>query len=129
MKILLLTHDFQQAKDWLYTQNIDQMVIIEENSVAETNPNKFKLGFLDLNYSSAMTNAMKIMSMSYRAKRPVVLLMDMRHQLAIEQIPHDISVLFYDQSLAHRLVYHPFYKTNVIISNPQQRLELTVDNQ
>ena len=127
MKLLVLTHNFEMAKSWLENQNIPNLFILEEHSVAETNPHKFKLGFLDLDYSKNMVSAMKIMSMSYKAKRPVAFIMDMRHQTAVDQIPHDHSILVYDNSLKLRLSYHPLYSTDFGINNVSDIVDFSVD--
>ena len=124
MRILLLSHDLELAKNWINKQDIQDLYIIDERSVAEQNPPKFSRGFLNYDYSKNMVEFMRILEMTYKSSRPVCYLMDMRHQTAVEKISHDISVLFYDNSKKRKLNYNTFYKTDYFISDFNQKLLL-----
>ena len=122
MKALLLTHDIDAAKEWVLNQNIENIFTIDERDIAEHNPIKFKYGFLDIFYSNNIVEYMKFMRNSYKARRPMVMLMDMRHHTAIDKIPHDFSILYYDDSMKKRLAYHPKYKTTYKVSDSSYKL-------
>jgi hypothetical protein len=109
MKILLLSHNLDQAKDWIMSQDIANLFILDERSLTDENPNKFKLGFHQIDYSENMTYLMSVKVLSYKSARPLIVLMDMRHQNAVEKVPHDHSILLYDGSLNRRLAYNPRY--------------------
>lgn len=114
--ILLLTHDMDAAKDWVMQQDIENVFILDERELATLNK-KFQMGFLDVNYSNDMVEYMRISRMSYKSSRPLVMLMDMRHQTAIEKIQHNVSVLLYDGSLSKRIVYNPCYNPTHIVKD------------
>ena len=109
---LLLTHDFDLAKDWVLSQDIPNFFIIDERELVKQNPSKFHNGFLDINYSR----------LSYRSTRPLIMLMDMRHQTAIAEIEHDISILFYDQSKNRRIAYNPTYSMDLFVQDFQSKV-------
>ena len=122
MKALLLSHDLDAAKAWALSQNLNNTFVIDERDLVDNNPNKFKLGFLDINYSKHMVEYMQFMRVNYKASRPLFMLMDMRHQTAVDKITHDFSILYYDNSLSRRLVYHPKYKTTYTVSDFNEKL-------
>lgn len=109
IKILLLSHNLNQAKKWILQQNLENPFILDEREVALQNPIKFQLGFLSLNYSKHMTETMRVHCLSYKSKRLLFVLMDMRHQTAVEIVPHNHSILLYDGSFSRRLAYNPNY--------------------
>lgn len=122
MICLLLTHDFDLATNWVLSQDIPNFFIIDERELVKQNPSKFQNGFLDINYSRQMVEFMKVKRLSYRSSRPLVMLMDMRHQTATAEIEHNISILFYDQSKNRRIVYNPIYKTDLIVQDFQSKV-------
>lgn len=130
MRILLLSHDLDKAKEWIGKQSIPNLYIIDERSIAEQNPPKFKMGFLNYDYSRNMVEFMRILEMTYKSSRPVCYLMDMRHQTAVEKISHDISILYYDGSKQTRIDYSPLYKCNEVVSNENSKAKslIFVDN-
>jgi hypothetical protein len=117
MKILLLSHDLDLAKSWIDSQDIDGLIILDERSLVELNPKKFKDRFENINYSSMMVEEMRIKRMSWKSTRPLIMMMDMRHQTAVDQIAHDLSILLYDNSLSRRICYNTIYKTDHIIND------------
>lgn len=119
---LLLTHDFDLANDWVLSQDIPNLFIIDERELVKQNPIKFHNGFLDINYSRQMVDFMKIKRLSYKSSRPLVMLMDMRHQTAIAEIEHDISILFYDQSKNRRIAYNPTYSMDLFVQDFQSKV-------
>jgi DNA polymerase III epsilon subunit-like protein len=111
MKLLLLSHDLDVAKEWALEQELENAFVIDERDLVTHNPAKFDLGFVDIDYSKKMIEYMQFMSVSYKAARPMFMLMDMRHQTAVDKIPHDASILYYDDSKRRKLAYHPAYQT------------------
>ena len=111
MGTLVLTHDLDAAKRWILQQDLGNPFILDERDIALQNPSKFSHGFLDLRYSDAMVETMRISILGYKYQRPSFILMDMRHQTAIEKLPHDASILFYDGSKSRRIAYNLTYKT------------------
>lgn len=122
MSILVLTHDLNAAIEWIKSQDEFNIFILDEREVAKQNPNKFQIGFDDLNYSNAIVDTMRVMRLTYKSKRPLVMVMDMRHQTAVDNIDHNYSILYYDNSMKTRLAYHPIYKTTYTVSNFNDRL-------
>jgi hypothetical protein len=123
MKILLLSHDLDLAKKWVDTQNQSDIILLDERELITLNPNKFQNGFENVNYSSKMVEEMRIKRLTFSStRRSLVMLMDMRHQTAVDQILHDSSILFYDKSLSHRICYNPLYKTAHIVSDFGEKL-------
>ena len=124
MKFLLLSHDLDLAKKWIDSQNPESsMIVLDERELIELNPNKFRGSFENVTYSTKMVDEMRVKRLSLSATRRVlVMLMDMRHQTAIEQIAHDVSILFYDNSLSHRIVYNPLYKTDYFVNDFNEKL-------
>ena len=111
LKILLLSHDLDRAKEWMLNMGLENPMFFDERQLAEQNPTRFKLGFYGLDYSRDMVEYAKTMVIGYSYKRTLVVLMDMRHQTAVDAIPHDISILFNDRSKSRRIAYNPTYKT------------------
>jgi hypothetical protein len=124
MKILLLSHDLDLAKKWVDIQNPQlDLIILDERELITLNPNKFQNGFENVNYSTKMVEEMRVKRLSFSAiSRRLVMLMDMRHQTAVDQIAHDSSILFYDNSLSHRIRYNTLYKTDHIVSDFNEKL-------
>jgi hypothetical protein len=119
MKFLVLTHDIDAAVKWLETQEIDNLYILTETEIAKLNPIKYSQGFLDIKYSDAMIEEIRIKSISFRAPRPLAIVLDMRHQTALDLIKHDYSFLYYDGSMSKRLAYNPMYIPNFVVKYPE----------
>jgi len=118
VKYLILTHDLVTARTWVSNQDPD-IFILNEDDVSLQNPSKFKLNFNDYRYSDAMVDTMRVMCLTYKSQRPLAIIMDMRHQTAVDKIEHDVSILYYDNSKKSRLSYHPIYTTNYKIGDNQ----------
>ena len=119
---LLLTHNFKTALDWVLSQDIPNLFVIDERELVKQNLAKFQNGFLDIHYSQQMVDFMKIKRLSYKSLRPLVMLMDMRHQTAIANIEHDLSILFYDQSKNRRIAYNPTYEMDLFVQDFQSKV-------
>jgi hypothetical protein len=115
--VLVLSHDLDMAKDWLLRQNVASLYIIDERQLLESNPPKFGKGFDDINYSREMVETLRIKQFAFKSQRPLVILMDMRHQTAVNNIAHDMSILVYDVARGRRIAYNPTYKTTHIIED------------
>jgi len=68
---------------------------------------------------------MAVLARAWKAKRPLVMLLDMRYHNAVEEIPHDYSCLIYDGSRKRRLAYNIGYKTDITIENIDEISRLT----
>ena len=126
IKALILSHNLDTAKEWVLNQNIENTFIIDERDLIEHNPKKFNLGFLDINYSKNIVEYMQLMQLGYKASRPLFMLMDMRHQIAVDKITHDISILYYDDSKRRRLSYHPAYQTTFRVKSLTEQVDFSV---
>jgi len=115
MKFLVLTHDLDQAINWLKRQPVDNLYMIDEREIAKHNPTKFSEGFLNISYSDQMVDFMRVNVLAYKSQRPLAIVMDMRHQNAVAKITHNVSILFYDDSRKLRLSYHPKYTVDCVI--------------
>jgi hypothetical protein len=120
--ILLLSHDLDAAKTWVLQQDLENPFLLDEREVVKENPNRFYNGFCDIKYSSNLVDYMRIKRMTWRSHRPLVILMDMRHQSATATIAHDTSVLYYDGSHDRRLQYNILYEVDFIISDASIKL-------
>ena len=120
--ILLLTHDIDKSIEWIKSQNISNIFLIDEREIAKENPHKFSRGFLDFDYSVQMVEYMRVKRLSYKSARPMVMLMDMRHQTATSQILIDASILFYDQSLTKRITFNVRYKIDFLVEEFEDNL-------
>jgi hypothetical protein len=69
-----------------------------------------------------MVEEMRIKRMMWKSTRPLIMLMDMRHQTAVSQINHDVSILLYDNSLSRRIVYNYLYRTDYFVNNFNEKL-------
>lgn len=112
MKFLLLSHNLDAAIDWAKSQNVPNLFIVDEREVAKENPKKFHNGLRNLEYSKNICEALAVKVFAYKASRPLCVIMDMRHQSAIEKITNDFSILLYDHSLDHKIAYNPNYKAD-----------------
>ena len=124
MRILVLTHNIDQARKWLQQQNIPNAFILDEREVALQNSTKFRTGFYDPNYSTQMVEYIRVLEKTYKSSRPLILLMDMRHHTATSILAHDISILYYDGSLSHRLFYNPTYKVDQIVKDKNSQINI-----
>ena len=123
MKILLLSHDLDAATEWVLQQDLENPFILDERELALSNPNLFGKGFYDTNYSPAMVEKMRIMQMTFKSSRPLFMLMDMRHQTAVQTVAHDYSILLYDGSLSRRLAYNPTYPVDFTMDFSENLLQ------
>jgi len=112
MKFLLLTHNLDAAIEWAKSQDVPNLFIIDEREVAKENPKKFNIGLKNLAYSKLICEALAVKVFAYKASRPLCIVMDMKHQFAIEKIANDFSILLYDHSLDHKIAYNPTYKAD-----------------
>lgn len=112
--ILILTHDIDSAVQWVKQQSIENSVVLTEQAVVELNPKKFQFGFLKPDYSDKLVDSMRVMQKSFKFPKNLIMILDMRHQNAVAQIDHDVSILLYDGSLSRRLAYNPTYVTDFV---------------
>ena len=125
---LILTHNIEEAKAW-WTKQQPNSIILTETEIALLNNTKFGRGFLDVTYSNKMIEELRIKSLSYKSTKVSAMIVDMRHQTAVEKIPHKISGLYYDFSLTKRIAYCPQYITQFTARNAVENLsDLVVDN-
>lgn len=116
MGTLVLTHDLNLGKEWILQLGLEDPFILDEREIAKNNTVKFSNGFLDIQYSCQMVEVMRVTVSFYKADRPLFILMDMRHQTAVSNIPHDQSILVYDGSLSKKLAYNPTYSVNIFVT-------------
>ena len=127
IKLLILAADITEGRRLADSLGITNLHIMDEISIREA------IGFTmdpDLpGYGSKIVDKIVSLVNSYKAARPLAIIVDMRHHDAVDKIPHDISCLLYDGSRNRRLSYNPRYKTKYQVKDPDDsRLgELIVD--
>jgi hypothetical protein len=117
-----MSHDMDAARSWIAAQDSD-IFVLSESDLAATNPNKFQKGFYDPDYRTNMVEAMRIKVLTWKARRDLAVVMDMRHQTAVDSIAHDHSILFYDGSRSRRLDYNPTYTTDFAVISGSEVLQ------
>jgi hypothetical protein len=114
---LVLTHDLDLGKEWILQLGLENPFILDEREIAKHNSSKFLHGFLDCSYSKQMVETVNVNVTYFKSSRPLFILMDMRHQTAVDTIPHERSILVYDGSFSKRIAYHPTYEVNQFVTN------------
>ena len=112
MKILILTNQQDQARLLIEKLNLDNPLVWDESIINEgvqVHPN-------DVNYTSLTVKRAANLVLNYRAKRPLVVILDMLRWPAVENIQHDISILLYDNTKKRRLFFNTNYNVDYKIS-------------
>jgi hypothetical protein len=128
MKFLILSHDLDRAITWAQSQDVPNIFMLDEREIIKENPNKFRLGFQSFDYSKDLCNFMSVKVMTYTSSRPICIIMDMRHQTAVDQIGHSHSILLYDKSRSRRLAYNPMYTTDFTVDFDSKLLQELLQN-
>ena len=131
LKLLVMAYDLAEAKQIIESLDIPKLYIMDEYMVREAT------GILESEdspgYSARIIQKMSVYVRTFKAIRPVAVIVHMRHSMAIRDIPHDVSCLIYDGSQSRRLQYSPSYKTTFKIrdsedENGVERLKSALKN-
>ena len=131
MKLLILAQDIDQAKQIANNLDIPNSYVVDENLLAENT------GLMrdpaSAGYAIKIVAKMRTIASTFKAKRPLIMIVSMKYQTAVAEIPHDMSCLIYDGSRSKRLQYSPTYKTTFNIRDAEdleniQRLEFAAKN-
>lgn len=114
VKLLILTDDFDLARDCVHSLGLDNLFLVDQNQFKE-NMGK-KLEDDDPQYKLWALNQAKVLMTSYNGTRPAAVILDMNIGLATEQVPHTTSILVQNK-LGKRLRQNPIYPVDITIKN------------
>ena len=114
VKLLVLTDDFELAKECVHSLELDNLFLVEQNQFKE-NMGK-KLEDDDPQYRVWALNQAKVLMTSYNGTRPTAVILDMNIGLATEQVPHTTSILIQNK-LGRRLRQTPIYPVDITVKN------------
>jgi hypothetical protein len=109
LKLLIMAYDLEEARQIAESLDIPKLYIMDEHMVREAT------GILESEdspgYGARIIQKMSTYVKTFKAIRPIAVVVHMRHSMAVRDIPHDVSCLIYDGSQSRRLQYSPSYKT------------------
>jgi hypothetical protein len=131
MKLLILAQDIDQAKqiannlDIVNSYVVDELLLAEDTGLMQDTDSA--------GYAVRIVAKMRTIAATFKAKRPLIMIVNMKYQTAVAEIPHDMSCLIYDGSRSKRLQYSPTYKTTFKIRDSEdaeniQKLESAAKN-
>lgn len=121
MKILILTDNLAEAKNLASQFNLDNPLVWDESIVNEgvqTDPD-------DITYTSMTVKRTANLVANYKAKRPLVIILDMLRWSAVEKITHDFSILLYNGSKKRKLGYNVQYHTDFTVKSSSDNAKIT----
>ena len=118
-KLLVLTDDPAIARSVLESMDIPKLYIMDEEMVRTSTG--MTMDPTDPEYRPRMIQKIGALTRAFSAKRPLATVVDMRSQDAVDQVPHDASILIYDGSKARKLFYNVKYKTTFTIKGPKDK--------
>jgi hypothetical protein len=117
LKLLIMAYDLDESRQIVESLDIPKLYIMDEHMVREAT------GILESEdspgYSARIIQKMSTYVKTFKAIRPVAVIVHMRHSMAIRDISHDVSCLIYDGSQSRRLQYSPSYKTTFKIRDSE----------
>jgi hypothetical protein len=105
MKVLFLVQDMDCAK---ILKNIPELKIINEREISADSP--YADNYLKPGYSTYVVSRAANLSKIYRFARPLAIVLYQNHQIAVNKIPHDISIRITNHILPRRLTDIPTYR-------------------
>lgn len=127
MIILILTDKLDQAKSLVEKLELDNPLVWDEtiiNEGVQVHPN-------DVNYTALTVKRAANLVANFKAKRPLVVILDMLRWSAVEKIQHDISILLYDgaknRRLFHNVQYVPNFKLGTLDDRSINQLKKLID--
>ena len=114
VKLLILTDDFELAKQCLHSLNLANLFLVDQNQFKENLAKQLEDD--DPQYKQWALNQAKVMMTSYKGSRPAAVILDMNIGLATEQVPHTVSILVQNK-LGRRLRQNPIYPVDIVIKN------------
>lgn len=88
MKILFLVEDIEKISQLLRQDT--NLKVIDEFEVSQDTP--YKGGVIQVGYSEYITNRVATFSKIYKASKTLCLVIDQRHNNAVDKITHDVSI-------------------------------------
>jgi hypothetical protein len=113
MRILILTDNVAEAKKLSDQLSLDNPLIWDESIVNEG----VQIHPTDVTYTSLTVKRTANLVTNYKAKRPLVIILDMLRWSAVEQITHDFSILLYNGSKKRKLGYNVQYRTDFTLKS------------
>ncbi len=114
VKLLILTDDFELAKQCLHSLNLANLFLVDQNQFKENLAKQLEDD--DPQYKQWALNQAKVMMTSYKGARPAAVILDMNIGLATEQVPHTTSILVQNK-LGRRLRQNSIYPVDIVIKN------------
>lgn len=114
VKLLILTDDFDLARDCVHSLGLDNLFLVDQNQFKE-NMGK-KLEDDDPQYKLWALNQAKVLMTSYNGSRPAAVILDMNIGQATEQVPHTLSILVQNK-LGRKLRQNPIYPVDIVIKS------------
>ena len=114
VKLLILTDDFELAKQCLHSLNLANLFLVDQNQFKENLAKQLEDD--DPQYKQWALNQAKVMMTSYKGSRPAAVILDMNIGSATEQVPHTISILVQNK-LGRRLRQNSIYPVDIVIKN------------
>jgi hypothetical protein len=114
VKLLILTDDFDLARDCVHSLGLDNLFLVDQNQFKENMGRKLEDD--DPQYKQWALNQAKVMMTSYKGSRPAAVILDMNIGLATEQVPHTTSILVQNK-LGRRLRQNPIYPIDIVIKS------------
>ena len=114
VKLLVLTDDFELAKECVYSLGLDNLFLVDQNQFKENMGRKLEDD--DPLYRVWALNQAKVLMTSYNGTRPAAVILDMNIGLATEQVPHTTSILIQNK-LGRRLRQNPIYPVDITVKN------------
>jgi hypothetical protein len=114
VKLLILTDDFELAKQCLHSLDLANLFLVDQNQFKENLAKQAEDD--DPMYKQWALNQAKVMMTSYKGARPAAVILDMNIGQATEQVPHTTSILVQNK-LGRRLRQNPIYPVDIVIKN------------
>jgi hypothetical protein len=121
MKILILTDNVVEARNLTTQLNLDNPLVWDESIVNEG----VQIHPADITYTSLTVKRTANLVTNYKAKRPLVIILDMLRWSAVEQITHDFSILLYNDSKKRKLGYNVQYRTDFTLKSSNDIEKIT----
>jgi hypothetical protein len=114
MKILFLTDKADHLEQFILSFAPEVKVISEREITADT---PYISRFLKAGYSLYLTTRAGHLIRAYRANRPLAVVLDQRHQDAVEKILVDKTIRVVDNLIPNRLSHGTSYKVDEVYTS------------
>jgi hypothetical protein len=119
MRVLLLAKDPVMVAAEI-SKISEVKVITEAELITGT---RYEQSWLIPGYSTWLVDRFRVMSIAYKSQRPLALVLDQRHQTAVDLINHDVSARITDGRAPGRISHAVAYSTDHLITSDQASAE------